>query len=49
MKFVKDYFAEYKYAFDNITNKGKTVITTPEGQKEVSLIEVKIDNAEVKK
>lgn len=48
MKFIKDYVQEYKYAFNNISNKGNAIITTPEGQKEVTLIELKIDNSEVR-
>lgn len=48
-KFVKDYISEYKYIFNNITSKGTTTVTTPEGQKEVTLIEIKLDNDELQK
>jgi hypothetical protein len=49
IKFVKDYFSEYKYTFKNLKNKGLATISTPEGQKEVTLIEVKLDNDELSK
>lgn len=42
-EFVVDYIKDYKYNFKNLKNKGKEVVQTPEGAKEVTLYEITID------
>lgn len=46
IKFLKDYSGEYNFAFANLKGQGTKVVNTPEGEKNVSLIQVKIDNDE---
>lgn len=47
-KFVTSYALEHSDAFKNLTYKGKQAIDTPEGSKEVSVIEIKFNDKEFK-
>lgn len=46
IKFAKDFISNYKYTFNDIKNTGTTTIKTPEGEKEVTNIEVKLNDKE---
>lgn len=48
-KFLKDYSGEYNFAFSDLNSKGTKIIQTPEDNKNVSLIQLKIDNNEFPK